>query len=54
MDHEGLARNVLCGALSINNMEALVFAIVAVRNGYHREDIFVSEPNEFRPFVFES
>jgi hypothetical protein len=32
-------------------MEALVFAIVALQNGYHQqEETLVSEPAEFRPF----
>jgi hypothetical protein len=31
-------------------MEALVFAIIAVRNGYKLEETIVSEPAEFQPF----
>jgi hypothetical protein len=33
-----------------NTMEALVFAIVALRKGYKLEEITVPEPEEFRPF----
>jgi hypothetical protein len=31
-------------------MEALVFAIVALRKGYKLEESIVPEPAEFRPF----
>ena len=31
-------------------MEALVFAIIAVRNGYKLEETIVPEPAEFQPF----
>jgi hypothetical protein len=31
-------------------MEALVFAIVAVRKGYHQDESSVPEPAKFRPF----
>jgi hypothetical protein len=31
-------------------MEALVFALIAVRNGFTQEETFVPEPAEFRPF----
>ena len=31
-------------------MEALVFAIIALRNGYKQQETFVPEPAEFRPF----
>ncbi len=31
-------------------MEALVFAIVALRKGYQPEETTVPEPAEFRPF----
>ena len=31
-------------------MEALVFAIIAVRNGYTLQETIVPEPAEFRPF----
>jgi hypothetical protein len=32
------------------NMEALVFALIAVRNGYNRRESIVPEPAEFQPF----
>jgi len=35
-------------------MEALVFAVVVVLNRHHRQETFVPELHEFRPFVFES
>jgi len=31
-------------------MEALVFALIAVRNGYTQQETFVPEPAEFQPF----
>ena len=31
-------------------MEALVFAIIAVRNGYKLQETIVPEPAEFQPF----
>ncbi len=31
-------------------MEALVFALIAVRNGYNQQETFVAEPAEFQPF----
>ena len=31
-------------------MEPLVFALIAVRDGYHWQDAFVPEPTEFRLF----
>jgi hypothetical protein len=31
-------------------MEALVFALIAVRNGYHQQETIVPEPTEFQPF----
>ena len=31
-------------------MEALVFAIIAVRNGYTLQETIVPEPAEFQPF----
>jgi len=31
-------------------MEALVFAMIALRNGYKQEQTLVPEPAEFRPF----
>jgi hypothetical protein len=31
-------------------MEVLVFAIIAVRNGYKLQETFVPEPAEFQPF----
>jgi len=31
-------------------MEPLVFAIVALHKGYHKEETLVPEPAEFRPF----
>jgi hypothetical protein len=31
-------------------MEALVFALIAVRNGYKQEESFVPEPDYFQPF----
>ena len=31
-------------------MELLVFALVAIRNGYKQEEIFVPEPDSFKPF----
>lgn len=31
-------------------MEALVFALIAVSNGYMQEETFVPEPSEFQPF----
>ena len=31
-------------------MEALVFALIAVRNGYKLQETFVPEPAEFQPF----
>ena len=31
-------------------MEALVFGLLAVRNGYKQEETFVPEPAEFQPF----
>jgi hypothetical protein len=34
----------------VRNMEALVFAILAVRNGYKLEETIVPEPAEFQPF----
>jgi hypothetical protein len=32
------------------SMEALVFALIAVRNGITQEETFVPEPAEFQPF----
>jgi hypothetical protein len=32
------------------NMEALVFALIAVRNGYNRQESIVPEPAVFQPF----
>ena len=31
-------------------MEALVFAMIAIRNGYKQQEIIVPEPAEFQPF----
>jgi len=31
-------------------MEALVFALIAFRNGYKEEESFVPEPDDFQPF----
>jgi hypothetical protein len=31
-------------------MEPLVFALIAVRNGYRQEESFVPEPDTFEPF----
>ena len=31
-------------------METLVFALVAIRNGYKQEETFVLEPEDFQPF----
>jgi hypothetical protein len=31
-------------------MEALVFGLLAVRNGYQQQETFAPEPAEFRPF----
>jgi hypothetical protein len=31
-------------------METLVFALIAFRNGYKQEEIFVPEPDNFQPF----
>ena len=31
-------------------MEALVFALIAVGNGYHQQETIVPEPTEFQPF----
>lgn len=31
-------------------MEALVFALIAVRNGYMQQETVVPEPSEFQPF----
>lgn len=31
-------------------MEPLVFAIIAMLNGFKRQETFVPEPAEFRPF----
>jgi hypothetical protein len=31
-------------------MEALIFALIATRNGYTQHETFVSEPAEFQPF----
>jgi hypothetical protein len=31
-------------------MEALVFALIAVRNGYKMQETIVPEPDEFQPF----
>jgi hypothetical protein len=34
-----------------NNMEALLFGLIAVRNGYKQEEEeFVPEPDHFQPF----
>jgi hypothetical protein len=35
-------------------MEIVVFALIAVRNGYQWQDAFVPEPAEFRPFVLRA
>ena len=32
------------------NMEALVFAIIALGKGYNQTETFVAEPVEFQPF----
>jgi hypothetical protein len=31
-------------------MEPLIFALIAVRNGYKQEESFVPEPDDFQPF----
>jgi len=31
-------------------MEALVFALIAIRNGYYVQETIVPEPAEFQPF----
>ena len=31
-------------------MEALIFALIAARNGYTQRETFVPEPAEFQPF----
>jgi hypothetical protein len=31
-------------------MEALLFALIAARNGYKQEESFVPEPDYFQPF----
>jgi hypothetical protein len=31
-------------------MEPLIFALIAVRNGYKQEESFVPEPDKFQPF----
>jgi hypothetical protein len=31
-------------------MEALVFGLIAVRNGFNKPETFVPEPAEFQPF----
>ena len=31
-------------------MEALIFALIATRNGYTQHETFVPEPAEFHPF----
>jgi hypothetical protein len=36
--------------ITLTNMELLVFAVIAARNGYQLEEIFVSDPAQFRPF----
>ena len=36
--------------ITLTNMELLVFAVIAARNGYQRKETLVSDPARFRPF----
>jgi hypothetical protein len=37
--------------IGANNMEILVFGLIAMRNGYRQpQETFVREPDEFHPF----
>ncbi|MBV8174057.1 MAG: hypothetical protein JO151_05770 [Verrucomicrobia bacterium] len=35
-------------------MEVLVFALIAVRNGYNQQETFVPEPAKFQPFDLQA
>ena len=35
-------------------MEALVFALIVVRNAYRRQEAFIPEPHEFQPFDLQA